>query len=236
MLTEWPDLKVRSSQRARRISLQVKTDHVELVLPSGITVADAEPFVRQHRRWLENQQRRLAQQPQSLREWPPSVIKLAALEQNWQCSVTQQLPSHYLDLYCDSEPSQRICLGSEHDDTDLRQQLLDWLKQRAYASFKPWLDGLADQHGFSYQALQIRNQQTRWGSCNHAKLITLNLKLLFFRPEVAQYVMVHELCHTVHADHSRRFWRLVEQCEPNYRQACADLNNEKHVIPRWVNG
>lgn len=236
MLTEWPQLKVRSSQRARRLSLQVKTDFIELVLPDGVSINDAETFVRQNQRWLQKQLKRLSQQPPVLREWPPNKLELAALDQYWGCQLSDPEPSYYLNMTCDNEPDQRICLGCTLDDGLLKRYLLEWLKQRAYGTFKPWMDRLAVQHGLSYESLQIRNQQTRWGSCNNAGLITLNLKLLFFRPEVAQYVMVHELCHTVHANHSQRFWRLVEQCEPYYRQACVYLNDEKHVVPRWVYG
>ena len=80
------------------------------------------------------------------------------------------------------------------------------------------LEQLAEEHGFHYNGLSIRAQKTRWGSCSSKKNINLNCKLLFMPVEVVNCVMIHELCHTIEMNHSSRFWDLVADCDPNYKE------------------
>jgi hypothetical protein len=61
-------------------------------------------------------------------------------------------------------------------------------------------------------------QKTRWASCSRHRTVSLNMKLLFLPPELVRYVFVHELCHTVHMNHSREFWRFLAVKEPRYKE------------------
>jgi predicted metal-dependent hydrolase len=66
--------------------------------------------------------------------------------------------------------------------------------------------------------LGFRSQKTRWGSCSHQGSVTLNWKLVCAEPGVIDYVIVHELCHLKHLDHSKNFWRLVETYCPDWKE------------------
>ena len=68
------------------------------------------------------------------------------------------------------------------------------------------LEMLAQQHGFAYNKVFVRNQKTRWGSCSTQNNINLNVHLISLPPELMDYVILHELVHTRVKDHSRRFW------------------------------
>jgi len=73
--------------------------------------------------------------------------------------------------------------------------------------------------GVSYDSLQIRNQKTRWGSYSpRTGTLSMNYRLLMAPPSIVDYVIIHELAHVRHADHSPRFWRVVEQYDPAYRE------------------
>ena len=80
----------------------------------------------------------------------------------------------------------------------------------------------------------LRRQRTRWGSCSAAGTISLNVCLMFQRPEVVRYLMVHELCHRRHMNHSDRFWQLVESFEPGWRALDAELLKGWRHVPGWV--
>lgn len=73
-------------------------------------------------------------------------------------------------------------------------------------------------YNFNYQRVSIRDTRTRWGSCTRAGNLNFCYKLLFLPPELADYIVVHELCHLGELNHSAAFWRLVAQTVPNYKE------------------
>lgn len=78
---------------------------------------------------------------------------------------------------------------------------------------------LAQQHQFICHKITVRNQKTRWGSCSIQKNISLNWKLIKTPTPVIDYVILHELVHTLHFDHSKNFWNKVQEVCPYYKQA-----------------
>lgn len=73
------------------------------------------------------------------------------------------------------------------------------------------LNQLAGKYGFTYNRLFIRNQRTRWGTCSSRNNISLNINLLKLPQELQDYVMLHELAHTKHKNHSREFWAEMDR-------------------------
>lgn len=69
---------------------------------------------------------------------------------------------------------------------------------------------------FHFNKINIKNQKTRWGSCSRKRNLNFNYKIIFLPPEVADYIIVHELCHLKEFNHSAKFWKSVERTMPNY--------------------
>jgi len=78
-------------------------------------------------------------------------------------------------------------------------------------------------YNFTYNRVAIRDQKSRWGSCSSKKNINFNYRILFIPPELADYIIVHELCHLGQMNHSRDFWNLVSKTIPDFRQKRAKL-------------
>lgn len=78
-----------------------------------------------------------------------------------------------------------------------------------------------------YKSFSIENSQTKWGSCNSNRHLTFHWKLMLFPLKAVDYVVVHELCHLMHMNHDRSFWRLVGKIFPEYKEAMAILGTEK---------
>jgi predicted metal-dependent hydrolase len=80
------------------------------------------------------------------------------------------------------------------------------------SQFSAQLQSLATEHGFSYSALKISHSKTRWGSCSTKRVIHLSQHLVLLPAHLIEYVMLHELCHTVEMNHGPKFWALLDQC------------------------
>ena len=102
---------------------------------------------------------------------------------------------------------------------DIRAVIEDDLRRVARRELEPRLRELAAQHDLRPGRVSIRNQRSRWGSCARDGNIALNFRLVQMPPAIRDYVLLHELMHLRQQNHSRRFWRLVEQVCPGFRDA-----------------
>lgn len=85
-----------------------------------------------------------------------------------------------------------------------------------------------------YNRIAIRNQRTCWGSCSEYKNLNFNYKLLFLPPHLMDYVVVHELCHLAELNHSTRFWSLVGETLPDYKERRSALKKITRVSERTI--
>ena len=82
-------------------------------------------------------------------------------------------------------------------------------------------------YGFVIHKIFIKNHKSRWGSCSEKGNINFNYKILFLPPALADYIIVHELCHLQEFNHSRTFWSLVEKTVPDHRTLRRSLQHLK---------
>ncbi len=223
---EWT---LRVARRARHARLQVRPfGGLEVVIPPRFPRAEVAPFVARHEPWIQRQLERQARARAAVR--PPERIELAFDGSSTAVIYTPALRGTTGDLFAPAPPGIRIDAAESGEQL---RELRAWLRQRAQALLPPRLEALAARTGLDYARVGIRSQKTRWGSCSRRGHISLNDQLLFVPPATADYLMIHELCHTRHLDHSRAFWRLVERHCPDYRKHDARLGSSREFVPDW---
>lgn len=84
--------------------------------------------------------------------------------------------------------------------------------------------------GGNYSKITIRDQKTRWGSCSATGTLSFNFRLMMAPPRVLDYVVVHELCHLTHMNHSKDFWNMVESILPDYKEHRKWLKENGHSL------
>lgn len=89
---------------------------------------------------------------------------------------------------------------------------------------------LAKEHGFSYERTRFGAPKGRWGSCSSTGTISLNVALMALDNELIDYVLLHELCHTKHMNHSAAFWSLVETYLPHYKKLRKELKKHHPAV------
>ena len=106
-------------------------------------------------------------------------------------------------------PDTILCRGGVREYRDSREAARRFIEERL-VHFQKFYE-------VTWKQVSIRNQKTRWGSCSRAGRLSFNYRLLLLPPHLADYVIVHELCHLLELNHSPKFWALVAQTFPDYR-------------------
>lgn len=162
----------------------------------------------------------------------PQAFDLPALAESWRVEY-KETRSAQVGARIDQQ-GRIIVAGAIGDVEACHAALRRWLARHATNTLTPWLANLAEQTGLHYTDLAIKNQRTRWGSCSSSGRISLNCKLLFLPRELVRYVMIHELCHLLEANHSERFWAYVRQYEQNSDAQHGRIRDAWKQVPPWA--
>ena len=231
------DYTLRVSERARFVRLYVSpAKGLEVVVPRGFDCRHLPDVLDRKSAWIARALERVRPQREELlasTEWRlPERIHFRAVDLEWEVrskwTAARRLSINY------HRPGQMEIQGPVDNAALARNLLGRFLVVQAENYLPPLLRAISRSSGLPYRRVSIRRQRARWGSCSAQAAISLNAALLFLPYHLTRYVLVHELCHTVHLNHSERFWALVGRHYPNYRAAEKELRAARDYVPRWA--
>ena len=200
-MAEQPPIKIIRHANAKVMRLRVSHQKICLTVPKYCTQQQVDRFIKDSEQWIKNTYAQF-------------------------CNLN--LPET-LQLFNQDMPV-KICIQSQDDlfllqdetlflqEKNPRQALQLFIMQYAKLYLPSVFEKISKQTQLEYKKLTIRFAKTRWGSCSQQHHIMLNALLVILPMDVVRYVCVHELVHTVHFNHSRVFWNLVEHLDPAYLQ------------------
>jgi predicted metal-dependent hydrolase len=234
---EEPDItsgfSVRQSHRARRLSIKVfPRGRVEVVVPPRTRPEAVQAFVRENTEWINNARASFAELHPPEPFLLPNVIELPAIGQRYRVRYERHSAAQMVRYR--SAGNSVVLSGRTGDDKLCVAALKRWLASVAKTEFAPRLDQLSHETGDAFKRMHVRGQKTCWGSHSSSGTISINYCLLFLEPAVVRYLMIHELCHASHMNHSVRFWRRVQKFEPDYKRLDKALTDSWKKVPVWV--
>jgi predicted metal-dependent hydrolase len=203
--------------RARRYILRMRGNgSLRVTVPRGGSLRQAREFVARQREWIARERHRVLE-AHGPRQWDEgSEVWLRG--ERVPIAVRRDADAVTIAY------AERSIVVRPGDD--VREAIERDLRGVARRELEPRLRELAALHGLEPGRVSIRNQRSRWGSCARGGNIALNFRLVQMPPAIRDYVLLHELMHLRQQNHSRRFWRLVEQACPEFRVAERWLKTE----------
>ncbi|HLW04737.1 MAG TPA: SprT family zinc-dependent metalloprotease [Azoarcus sp.] len=220
------EVRLRRSSRRRSLALRVDRDGVTVSAPFDLAWGEIRRFVDSQRSWLERklEVRQQAAAKQRFEAFDGARFALAGEPARL---VIREGAGRSMWLR-EEDGSEALHVPAK---ADARSALLRALKQRALERFEPRLIFFCSQLGVAVPPLKLTSARTRWGSCSLNSGIRLHWRLVHLKPELADYVIAHEVAHLVEMNHSPRFWRIVETLYPDWREARRALAEAAVLLP-----
>jgi predicted metal-dependent hydrolase len=232
-----PDYTIRESQKAKNLRLKVSIEKgLEVIVPKGFDQSRIPSILQKKQVWLEASVKQIDERRQfftsTVSNSLPESISLAAISEEWKLEYHQ---TSVLKVIITENPERQLIVqGNINDIEACKLALRGWITKKAHTYLVPWLKEVSQTHHLPFGKTLVKGQKTRWASCSRHKTISLNYKLLFIPTELVNYVFIHELCHTVQMNHAKKFWALVNEKEPNYKELDNKLREAWRSIPLWI--
>jgi predicted metal-dependent hydrolase len=226
------EIKLLKNSRVNRLSIKVKPfDGVIVSIPNRVSYKQAEDFVFQKTDWIKKSLQRMEKYEDKLsifdekssfktkkhqlyiEKWDKETISVRVL--NWKIMV--KYPEQ---MFVRDEKIQKL----------IRKGIERALTIEAEEFLPVRIKQISNQLGFKYKSLTAKNGKTRWGSCTSDNRINLNIHLMRLPDHLVDYVIVHELCHTIQKNHGPKFWDLMEKVFPKSKIFDKELKNHQTKV------
>ncbi len=217
------EYQIRRSKRASRARIVVTGDKIEVVAPPQIAENQLHDFVYAQRDWIRTAVGKMQRRRDRIGKMAPA---------DYRHGVKVPFKGQYFPMTVRSAAVRRIRIefteaqgfivhspdpaAADHSDR-IRAALTEWMKRQAKAEGLRYISLHSEKYRLAPRSLRVKTQRSRWGSCGVNNDINLNWLLIIAPPDVMEYVVVHELCHIRHRNHSSAFWDLVADHLPDYR-------------------
>jgi len=204
-----PDNYILIQRNVKHTRLRVSEDgYIRIIIPQAFTQEDVEGLLKKKQRWIN-----------SNLEFFKNMSRIRL-----QRNQIMLYGNRYTYFY-DSTFEHKVMVDHEHKTIRAKRNLLDkqvqqqWFTGVARKYLTQRTDELAETLKFGYNKLFIRDQRKKWGNCSKEKNISLNWRLIKTPLFVIDYLIVHELLHTVVMNHTQKFWTMLKSYFPNYKDA-----------------
>ena len=208
-------------RRSKRKSIGLRIDHrgLSIHIPHQLANADVENVLQEKADWIR----------QKLRQWGNKK----SLELGWKFDASFPLLGEPWQITLNASgqiamvPQQSAKFATQHlqqlDSRQIETFVMAWYGEQAMTCFRERIGIYAQALKVSIPPFRLSKAKTRWGSCNHRGLISLNWRLIQLPLHLIDYVVVHELAHLLEMNHSKAFWQKVESVYKDYQVAREQL-------------
>ena len=215
-------------RRRRTIGIRVSEHGLAVAAPLRAPWREIEGFLHEKARWILEKldQRAAADKPRPLFGENGETLPLFGREIALVVAAGRPRSARLAGT------ALHLRLPEPHRRGAVRKLLVGWLKSQALQALAPRAAHYAARVSLPPPLLALSNARTQWGVCMSSGRIRLSWRLVHLDPELADYVVAHEVAHLVELNHSERFWALVEWLYPHWREARSRIERDAATIPQ----
>lgn len=194
----------------KNMYIQIKSGQVLVKVPKRVSEKQIQTLLKEKQKWIEKQLQKQQTMPQR------GIVQLLG--------VTYPVETHQSQIEKADFDGRKVILYLQENTPEKQDELLKTIyRKQAQKQYIITIQKMMEMTGLAPNTWRIRDIQYAWGSCSSKKNITLSLNLIQKREKVIEYVVLHELCHLKHMNHSKEFWNLVASYMPEYKQYRKEL-------------
>ena len=221
--TDVINYSITYSRKAKHKRVAISPSGVKVVLPLGSPEQEGIALIESVKRRVHRARERILKQEKTRKSFTElryvSGSKIPFLGNEVGLTVVPEKRQRTRTEY-DGSLTIRVQadLTSKEVEREVRRKVERWIKEQLLRETSTLVQVLRNKIGVFPKGIRIKAQKKIWGSCGRNHVINLNWKLGLFPRRVFEYVVVHEMCHLRHMNHSKAFWKLVASLEPDYRK------------------
>ncbi len=201
------DIEIRRSSRRSIIMSMAPDGHIVVKAPRLVPLFVIRRFVESHKEWIEKQNKLISAIPKDISYVHGEKILYLGKECVLDIGPYKEISAVEEKLQFPRSVQFRI-----------KTELGTWYKKQAKDIICGYVESLSLSMHVSYSGVYFSDTSSKWASCSHDNRLQFSWRLVMAPPLVIRYVVIHELSHIVHKNHSRAFWSLVSRFNPSYKQ------------------
>ena len=211
-------------QDRRTLSISITRDGlVRIKAPLSMPMSEIRNFVAEKQQWIKDKLTRIT----NIIDENKEIIdyrKFLFLGSKYTPYLTD-----IKEFYFNTE-NMSLLIPKRYNTNTILPNIYRFYRKRAKEILSQRVKTICETMNVFAKRIRISNAKSRWGSCSANGVVSLNLRLIMLPTKIIDYVIVHELSHLRHMDHSNRFWAMVEQYIPDYSFLRKDLKNYSYVL------
>ena len=222
------NILITRTKRKKTISILIKGGNVEVKAPFNLKQNEIDAFILKKEKWIKNKillQKKIKQLPKK-KFINGEIFQFLGKDLILKINISDAKKTYIKNDY--------ICLDLKNNTKNNRDKIKKEL-ELFYRSFsekilkeKTLIE--SKKMNLKVEKIKVRSYKNRWGSCSSNGDISYNWKLIMAPEKIINYVIIHELCHLIHFNHSRDYWKEVSKKLPNYRESKEWLKSNQYLF------
>ncbi len=217
------------SNKAKRIRISIRPlKGIRLTVPKNVSIKDAEKFLIEKENWIIKNLKKVQKVEDKKTIFTENTdfkTKNHVLKISKSYLLDRQVSININKTQTIVKYPQKNNIKEEWIQNSIIKAITETYRMEAKQYLPKRITELAEKHNFKFSKVSVRIAKGRWGSCSGIDNISLNVFLMMLPDELIDYVILHELCHTIEKNHSHRFWKLLEKVSPNSPTLKKEIKN-----------